>query len=1024
MMNFGGEDVKKYSVSLLFFILCAFFSVSVLASDSMIITDFDKASDIVWEAGDAIADVSVVHDISIEENRGNILVAEGIYTDSSVIRTLKASFGKPLNLSKYKSLNVSLYVEPIIHNENNDCFVRIVFYNSRGESFESIQTIEAGRWTEISADISLWNARESISVIELGVIPDHIESGVWGGGFIIDTVAAGDHIDTAMVDRFSFENCTVQGGAIAFAPDKSFFELTPDYSKDAVTLDFDITNIIRPYSNSLRIVLEGAYDAKIFKVSLLRGIEKTPEPALAALSSEDGLSIYNIDIRRPSNITGLLLEFPAASGKIKIHSIEFTSIYDSASYITYGEITECALTSDGKSVQISGKLAREYVTEFADAELYLYSLELNENARTYDYKNNKPIATYGMSTKFKFTADIDLDNTASKFRKYVVMISTTPMIFVDTPAYITTDILSYESPGFEVGLYNADDYITSDSGADTAIVDVYIDKMISAERSGYMYSYNSSRYYFERSYIDELDRKIGSFKAAGMSVSLRLMVGSDKFEYLVYPDSSYMPDSYFANITTLEGYANTRAAVEFLTQRYASDDNKKAGVDSFIVGKLSNTGSDRFYAPGMSMTDFVQSYADLLRFVYICASNISSSVRVYAAIGDTYEYACLENTDNRFDSKLFIEALNTYIADEGSFPWGICIDSYSSGNTDRVLSANNFASFDKLFSSEVFKNNNIPVTVIDNLSYTGISGTSEHKLALSRIMRAAMYGKINKYIVSCENLPSQSADTAFAIKAFMSNDTVTLASLGCNIKDYEEFITNKIIRPRTRSLGTAVYELPFTPAGKYVYFSLDSYSDLDSVSSSYSTKDLRLLTESSGLRTILFEFERDVSGKESSPMGVAVFFERSESFANTPFVAFDLKISDLSEDADDTVPITLRFTGENHIYDVSAVITPDSEQTVYADLSEYGSELYDSLQIFIHSNTADKASLSLGTITGYSGIHSDSKLTELVENSQMSQKKANRLNPIIVTSFIVVITVLVTLTIILVLKSRRSDKIS
>lgn len=1022
------KSVKNKIKTLLFvFAAVAAMSTSVFADDQLMIADFDSEgiSEITWSAGDAVDEIITVSDPDRSSARQNILSVHGTKTDSSVIRTVTASFASPIDLSEYKNINASVYVDRITYSGNNSCFARITVHSANGDSIENIISLEAGLWKEISVDISAWSERQNITSVEFGVIPDHIDTGIWDGGFILDSIYAAGKVNTEMTDRYSFEECTYEGGSLYFAKDKSYFEFVLDESTDISYIEFDLGVPAASHDNALRISIENRSNSDEFTAVFLRGDTQAPTHTVQTMSADTDACTYFINVKRPLEITGVRLEFPNDGGSIVIRSIEFTSVYNSADYITYGDISRCELSADKSSVSIAGELPREYVTEFADNELLLFALELNENARDYDYENAEPVARHGMSTKFRFTVNIDEGSASPKFQKYVVMISSTPMVFVDTPTYISESAgVSAQSDLTALGLCTASAYDTAQSGAGATIVDVYIDELMSVERSGYMYTSGGGHYYFKKNYVDELDRKLGAFKTAGIRVSMRLMIGSDTFKDIVYADSS--SNNQLGNIKNISGYSNIRAAVEFLAQRYIGSENK-GGVDSFIVGRSVNTGNDSYAAPEMSMTDFVNSYADFMRLVYLSAGNTSRPVTVYASVGDIFEYEIFGGCDNRFDTGLFVEALGTYIADEGDFMWGICVESYTPVSHEKsygkLLSPSSAESFDELFDIPARQNGRyvIPVITADHIDYTAPSDRSFANFAVSRLMSAAEYGSFERYIIVLEDDSPNANEVAEAVKAF--TDGTANKRFAIDAQSYKKLIDNKSISIIQNTSAELSDTLPISEAGRYVYFDFNSYDQLDNVSLSYNSRYLKLVPMQTGSLALRAELERTDPG-DTEPMGIGLALPRSIDLAYTPVISFDIMLTGPASHAE----LLLRFRGDGAVCDVKAELPTSTWQTVYADLSsakELYTNKYYSIELLLYAPDFNIATLYIDNVVGYSDEHSTEKLETLITSSQNSSgRSGSGVSTTVVTAFAIIITVLISITVILILKSRKNDKIN
>jgi len=186
------------------------------------------------------------------------------------------------------------------------------------------------------------------------------------------------------------------------------------------------------------------------------------------------------------------------------------------------------------------------------------------------------------------------------------------------------------------------------------------------------------------------------------------------------------------------------------------------------------------------------------------------------------------------------------------------------------------------------------------------------------------------------------------------------------------------------------------------------------------TKEIKLSASRTGKRYLTITADASISDfADQTSVGGVLFFENSKNFTYTPLVSFDLSVS--QAESEQSIPVTLRFTGKERIHDVNVTLTGAESQTVYADLSEYNEHPFDSVVILVKDVSSDYTTLSIGSIEGLSGIYSDNELTALVTNLAQDDKSQNRLDPAVISGFIIVLTALSTITLLLFFKSRRND---
>ncbi|MBO7148370.1 MAG: hypothetical protein J6V93_00790 [Clostridia bacterium] len=963
------------------------------SADNFIITDFDSAPacKLDFLPGNAVSGLDIANDLIDFDSHGKILAVQTENTDSSVVRTLNISAADlPLDLSPYKSLGFSVFIEPI-EQTNSSCFVRTMLTGTDGETHESISSVDSGIWVDISIDISAFMGRGGISQLEIGIIPDHIDSGIWNGGFAIDSIYASEPVNNTLASRYCFESFNAIGTKAVLSPDNSSLTLEFDNTGESY-FEFPIALIPHSFSNTIRINLENDTDAESITLVLLKEENIRPVRIEKQIKSHADPCVYEFEITNPLSVKALRIEFPRTKGSVTIRSIEFTSSYNSTPYITYGSITGCTANSDNSSVSISGELGREYVTEFSGTELCLYSLDLSDDPRKFDYAGTEPLAKHGISTKFRFTVDA-APNEDFRLKKYVVMISTTPMVFVDTPTYVTDMTHPVRNDTFKAGASLDSAFKTAESLSRATVVSIDLDKLISDERNGYMHTSGGKQYYFTADTVDELDRELGAYSASGMSVLLRITKGK-----LSFPD-----------IKSEQGYDNFRAAMEFLAKRYAVQEH--SAVDGIIIGRAVNTGNKNESA--VSMTDYVNSYVQLMRLAHLSCASAGSGIPIYASLGDVFEYESLECTSNRFDTEDFLCAVGDYIADEGEFSWGICIESESGRDeTNRTLSLDEPDELYELFALISMKESlkNKPITIIDRIDFT-CPDDDFAKAVATRAVFAAGTGKISRYIASPEAKSPHISQIGAAIKALNSADRILLEGIGANVKSYDRLTDTKKIKVIKLYDLTVSDKLGFEPVGSYTYLDFNSYDQLDSVILSHNASKIKLVPMQTGTLAMRAELSRD-SGDE--PLACAIL-TKTLDVESTPVISLDLIASDISEKTE----LTLRIVGENSIATAKTELEPDVRKKVYVDLSEL--EKADKIELSVRGNT-DKVTLYADDLIGYSSEYDTKRLFELANKNNGSTDNVRSLNPTVVTVFLLVIIILLSLVIILSVNSRKNEK--
>lgn len=247
-----------------------------------------------------------------------------------------------------------------------------------------------------------------------------------------------------------------------------------------------------------------------------------------------------------------------------------------------GSVYQCKLDENG-TLTISGTLEHKVATQYRDAALVLYRMRPWEST-TAAIKDGTPIARAAMSMRFEFK--VSCNNVADRLSMYVVALqSDSETILVAPPKYADCESAPPASDGFK-GV-NTKDHVTAvNSDASSAIVDVELDKLKSESRNGYFYTVDGEMFYFDRAYIDSLDKAVRSYCGAGANVYLKLLLPSDGAHTEFSVDNS-VPAMYKSiYLRSDSALLSLYAHVYFLCDRYSGGAGGK--ISGLILGRGLN----------------------------------------------------------------------------------------------------------------------------------------------------------------------------------------------------------------------------------------------------------------------------------------------------------------------------------------------------------------------------------------------------------------------------------------------------
>ncbi len=976
-------------------LLCGLLALPTFAEEVILIDGFGaEESAVTWTAGDFVS--------SARESDGWLEVT-GERTDASEIKSVRGDFASPILMDDVRRITARVYA--VANRDVDVYFVRIRLFGASGELTESITPISSGEVSEVALDISEWKHKEIVTGIEIGLIPEHTASGVWSGIFHIDDIALHSFTESERAARFLFDEATVSGGEITYAEDGSYFELVPDEDADETVIEFDVDVSSVAFADTLRLNIEN-YSHSDKMLIAFSDSDSFARDIYTELEQSEDRRIYYIKTGLRSPVRRVRLKV-FGKGNIRFNGISLTDGYEGSSYITYGDITSAKLSSDGKQIIIAGEIPREYVTEFEGCELFLYSLGISDDPKEADYDMMPVLARHGMSTKFTFRLDAGKQSGDALFKKYVVKISSSPKVFVDIPVYVSVGDTATLKKGISTGYISPDPSGVADSLCENGIVDISINRLISAGNSGYMQASAGKYYYFDKSYVDLLDSRISALYSSGASVIARLTVDGKELDGLCF-DSSGAADSYLINTESENGSAYVRAACEFLLTRYA--DNRRGNIDSFIIGKAVNSGRDISGAPNMSLTQLVKTYANTMRLVYASAMNVQRDIRVYASVSDVYRNDYVALTNNETDTEIFIRSLGDYIYDEGYFPWGVCVEELGDNGGEHI-SPTDAASF-KSFLADMQTFKGAAAMIISRVNGDGAQ-------ELEAFMQAARLGFSGKYVFA----DTDGSHTGL-IRALNTGDREYLESIGINLKTYGELLSSGKIGALKYTRLSALVSKPEKINGSYVYYDFNTHTGIGNFNSSFYARDVRVAEDRRDTPVLLAKIDKSLYGEQTSALlsGVGAVFDTPRSAALTPVMSFDVCVLPTDGSELDRADVVFRLISQNGVCDCTATVGTGEFNTVFIDLGRQSAESFEAVQVLVAPNPAQSLELCVDNITGYSAEYNDGGLKEAIESADQTVNEGgiNRdLIAVIITAFAILLTAVAS---VIIIKGARKNK--
>jgi uncharacterized protein DUF5722 len=190
-------------------------------------------------------------------------------------------------------------------------------------------------------------------------------------------------------------------------------------------------------------------------------------------------------------------------------------------------------------------------------------------------------------------------------------------------------------------------------------------------------------FWFNRGYIEGMDRRIKAMSDSGAAVTLILLnythPRSPANVILQHPGYDAACPGHISafNTGTPEGLAWFKAWVEFLAERYAAPGFPHGRAVNYIVGNEVNAHWDWSNMGHVSMEQFTRDYERAVRICSKAVKKHSSSSRVFISLEHDWNirYAGTNETQG-FPGRPFVDYFNQVVKAGGDFDWNLAFHPY------------------------------------------------------------------------------------------------------------------------------------------------------------------------------------------------------------------------------------------------------------------------------------------------------------------------------------------------------------
>lgn len=980
--------------AMIFSLGAAVFAVDEADGSELMLFDFDsdEVSSGVWSCGDNVSEVKMVtHYFEESDNLNRRECLEAVSRDVSVnlIRGTRVDFFGPLDLTEYRTFAFDLFAEQYEQDPFADHYVRVTMYSSDGTSTENIFVVRSGEWTGVSLDIGTWSGRSSVASAEIAVTVATTVGGSRSDSFYIDNVRAGDKIDRGRTARFMFDNYTVSGGTAVMTD--SYLDV--GLSGEAMTT-LDATVFVPDNGrelNCLRLRLINRSDSGllILHYSTSDSAAQSEDRILSVrLEPGEDRCDYYLDVGDVGKLASIRMQFESGEGHIIIDSLCAMSAYRQEIVETKGSAASCKVGDDLASVRFTGEVSREEALSNQNGKIEIYaSLASSESVDINSLSSGEAILSSPMTTKFDLTAHITRDEILSS--RFVVISRRTDgsAALIAAPRYIDNPerfaSVSVKRGSGKKGAVVSDISKLDSLRADSTIIEITAEELFGSDTSAIRYEHGGGAYYFSGTALKRLGLTISAANSSGADVFLRLR-GFDDFEAAPSADSHG-----FAFGTSPDGDDFISASAAYIAENWCAD----GSVDGIILGTCLNF-YDRDGAELHSLNEIVSRDALSARKIAYELLTVNSESKLYISVSDMYSVGLASET-SEIGLEQYLSAFAKEAQKDGDFAYGIEVQSFyrfddPETETDEladILSTQKLINLLGARKSEptfLFTDNSydFPTTLLGTLAFRLCRG---YYAALSD-------DRIDAYIpvlttekrVSELEVYLRSLDTTDSMQISETTLVVTEhSSWSAVISGFSE----KKIPAKKTYYAEAEYELPAGIKGSFAYFRFDTAGDTKGFKPGYYCTGVSCPT---GASALVAELSGRAYGSSSGgDMGVWTRFSHPEDMSLTPVVSLNLRLDEVSPEADGAIPVRIIFTAGSDRIETTAEIEPGRDVAVYVNVGQYdAAENIDGIIILTDDENLDSAVLSLYGIEGLSREYNDESLESVVADARAKRRSA------------------------------------
>ncbi len=760
---------------------------------------------------------------------------------------------------------------------------------------------------------------------------------------------------------------------------------------------------------------------------------------LDILPQSETLQTLYFDLPYIDSATAVSFSLGVGAGTLELRSMFNVSMHNTAQAQTV-TVDKCWYVPESHTIEMSGSLLWETQVLYSGSTLALFALAPDEEI----YLSNKmPVSRVGIASDFSFS--VPVQGATDLFYRYVIAVITASgeRVPLTTPYY---PVVTENAPGISwafKGDATGDYEHAITAGADSAILEVYLDRLLGDQNGGILYAGDHSYYYFDQAYVSELDAAIRNLTGAGCRVYLRLLISpnANDLPFTTYTEPGEVLFGKGVYIRNEEALLTVYAMTDFLTLRYADDAVGRIG--GLILGQTVNHAALYNRTEAKSLAEDAALYAAAYSLVSgVACRNIPGLSMILPlsdqCLGETLDG---EELGGAYPADLYLRSFLDALKDFYITPPAVNLLVETDAIPGESLSEDRYdtehwGDLTGLLQELGTKHGNLS----GGIGYVWFPDATLKADALQSIytrlfIDLKLKGNVYGFFVSTSRLDARRAaemkNTLKYVFTYLDTDRHAsvvapmiayygISSVNALFPAYDPSVFRK--RSYHRLTLTEGGYADVTPIGKYVMWNFASATDTLDWYAGYGCSELSVLSENEG--TVLLG---KLNAKDFA--GVAHRFDGAY-FKAAPLLRFEMGI-DGEKGAQYELQVQL-ISGTSTVL-ASAVLTAGTTGDFCLDLSQLASGLSDVSCIRICArpltDTAQAVSLRVGSITLESAQYNDEQLREqiaasaaLPEDEPEDEGLRKYTTPIIVTALVLLSSVIIAVMLIVRGKNRKNSK--